>query len=60
MERAGISGGQAAPFVELLIEVRNQLRTQKLWTLSDQIRDRLSALGVVLEDSVDSSTWRWE
>jgi len=60
LERAGKEGGQAAPFVELLIDVRNEMRAQKLWALSDKIRDRLTALGVVLEDRVDSSTWRWE
>jgi len=50
----------AAPFVNLLLEVRTELRRQKLWALSDQIRDQLIGLGVILEDSRDGSTWRWE
>lgn len=50
----------AVPFIELLIEVRNELRKQKLWTLSDLIRDRLKALGIQLEDTRDGTTWRWE
>ncbi|GAB4581882.1 MAG: cysteine--tRNA ligase [Anaerolineales bacterium] len=50
----------ADPFVELLLEVRTELRRQKLWALSDKVRDGLRALGVVLEDTKDSSTWRWE
>ncbi len=49
---------EATPFIDLLIEVRNQLRNQKLWALSDMIRDRLAGYGVVLEDSKDSSAWR--
>ncbi|MBO9368655.1 MAG: cysteine--tRNA ligase [Chloroflexi bacterium] len=48
------------PFVELLIEVRNELRKQKLWALSDLIRDRLKALGILLEDTREGTTWRWE
>jgi cysteinyl-tRNA synthetase len=54
-------GGQAAnPFIDLLIELRTQMRTQKQYAFSDQIRDRLLNLGVVLEDSKDGTTWRWQ
>ena len=51
--------GEAAPFVDLLLNIRQELRVQKLWTLSDEIRDRLNELGVVIEDSRDGTTWRW-
>jgi cysteinyl-tRNA synthetase len=54
------SGGDADPFVDLLVEIRGELRKQKLWALSDRIRDRLKELGVVIEDSKDGTTWRWE
>ncbi len=50
----------AAPYIELLIEVRRELRKQKLWALSDMVRDRLAALGVVLEDSKEGTTWRYQ
>jgi cysteinyl-tRNA synthetase len=40
--------------------VRKQLREEKLWALSDQIRAQLNELGVVLEDSKEGTTWRWE
>jgi cysteinyl-tRNA synthetase len=53
-------GGQATPFIELLISLRRDLRQQKLWALSDQIRTRLMELGVLLEDSKDGTTWRWK
>ncbi len=49
----------ADKFVDLLIEVRNEVRKQKLWALSDQIRDQLKELGVTIEDSKDGATWRW-
>lgn len=60
-ERPGESqAAQAAPFVDLLIEVRQELRAQKLWALSDLVRDRLTEMGVILEDSKDGTTWRWQ
>ncbi len=53
------AGGQSiAPFVELLLEVRQDLRKAKQWALSDKIRDGLKALGVVVEDGAQGSTWR--
>jgi cysteinyl-tRNA synthetase len=52
--------GQAADaFVDALVELRAELRKQKLWALSDMVRDRLTRLGVTLEDSKDGSSWRW-
>jgi cysteinyl-tRNA synthetase len=51
---------EVGPFVDLLLDVRKQLREGKLWALSDQIRDQLKELGVVLEDSKEGTTWRWE
>jgi len=53
-------GGQADPFIDLLVQIRRELRQQKLWALSDLVRDRLTELGVLLEDSKDGTTWRWK
>lgn len=60
LEREGIKGAEAAPFVDLLVELRKQLRNEKLWNLSDQLRDKLADLGVVLEDTKDGTIWRWK
>jgi cysteinyl-tRNA synthetase len=55
------SGNQAAdPFVNLLIEIRRELRENKQWALSDKVRDRLTELGVVLEDSKEGTLWHWK
>lgn len=59
-ERPAAQGGQADAFVDLLIEIRRELRSQKLWALSDTVRDRLSELGVLLEDSKEGTSWRWK
>jgi len=60
MEQAVEESAGAAPFIDLLIEVRKIMRQEKLWALSDKVRDDLNALGVVLEDTKDGTTWRWE
>ena len=59
-DRAGAGLVEVAPFVELLLEVRKKLRQEKLWELSDLIRDQLKELGVMLDDSKEGTTWRWE
>ncbi len=51
---------EADPFIELLMEVRAKLRAQKMWEMSDIIRDRLFELGVQVEDSRSGSTWTWK
>jgi cysteinyl-tRNA synthetase len=60
LERSLTRSSQADPYVDLLLEVRGELRRQKLWALSDLIRDRLTALNVVLEDTKEGSAWRWK
>jgi cysteinyl-tRNA synthetase len=52
--------GDADKFIDLLVEVRGQVRAEKMWSLSDTIRDRLKELGVTIEDSKDGTSWRWE
>ena len=58
----GASGGDLVanltPFVELLIDLRARLRAAQQWALADEVRDRLGALGVVLEDAPGGTTWR--
>ena len=49
---------EAAPFIDLLLEIRRELRTAKKWELSDKIRDRLSELGISLEDGKGGTVWR--
>jgi len=56
-DKAG--SGDADKFVDLLVEVRSEVRKQKLWQLSDLIRDKLNSLGVTIEDTKEGTTWRW-
>jgi cysteinyl-tRNA synthetase len=50
--------GEAAPFIELLISLRAELRNQKNWELADSIRQSLANLGVVLDDGQEGTSWR--
>jgi cysteinyl-tRNA synthetase len=50
--------GDAAPFIELLLAIRQELRMQKNFALSDAIRDGLAERGIIVEDSPAGATWR--
>ncbi|MFH0847175.1 MAG: cysteine--tRNA ligase [Chloroflexota bacterium] len=49
---------EAAPFIELLIALRNELRQAKEYQLADNIRKRLGELGIILEDTPKGSVWK--
>ncbi len=49
---------EAAPFIELLIQVRKDLRAAKQYALADQVRNELAKLGVILEDGPQGTTWK--
>jgi cysteinyl-tRNA synthetase len=46
------------PFIELLIEIRKDLRTVKQFELADKVRDELAKLGVNLEDTRQGTIWK--
>ena len=46
--------------MDVLLEIRDELRDKKLWELSDKIRDQLLELDIVLEDNPEGTTWRWK
>ena len=43
--------------IESLIAARNAARAAKNWAESDRIRDELAAMGIMLKDSKDGTTW---
>lgn len=43
--------------MQLLLDVRAQAKANKDYATSDQIRQRLESLGLVIKDSKDGSTW---
>jgi len=44
--------------IELLIKLRQNAKEEKNYSLADKIRDELKAIGVVLEDSKDKTTYK--
>jgi len=56
-ENAAPPSADAAPFIDLLLRVREELRQRREWALSDLIRDELGKLEVVVEDTPAGATW---
>jgi cysteinyl-tRNA synthetase len=48
----------AAPFIELLIELRAELRKAKQFALADMVRTRLTELDITLEDGPQATRWK--
>ncbi len=51
-------GRREGALIELLISLRAQARAERDFERSDQIRDQLAGLGIVLEDRVDGTIWK--
>jgi cysteinyl-tRNA synthetase len=54
----GNQGDDEVAEIEALIARRNQARADKNWAEADAARDALTALGVVIEDGANGTTWR--
>ncbi|MCW9717160.1 cysteine--tRNA ligase [Avibacterium sp. 21-599] len=55
--QAGADGDEVAK-IEALIKQRNEARATKNWAAADEARDQLNAMGIVLEDGANGTTWR--
>ncbi|MDE2819576.1 MAG: cysteine--tRNA ligase [Chloroflexota bacterium] len=51
-------GQRQAGLIQILIDLRARARAQRDFARSDQIRDQLAGLGVVLEDRADGTVWK--
>lgn len=53
------SGGETrlSPVMDLVLDLRQEARTNKDWTTSDKIRDGLAAAGIVVKDGKDGTSW---
>lgn len=49
---------ESAPFIELLVATRQELRKARQFQLADDIRDRLTALGIAIEDTPNGAVWK--
>ena len=44
--------------MNLIIDIRRQMREREDWKTADEIRAKLRALGLVLEDTLEGTTWK--
>jgi cysteinyl-tRNA synthetase len=61
LQSTGAAAGAAlagAPFINLLVALREEARATRNWAQADRIRDGLAELGVQLEDGPAGTVWR--
>jgi len=56
--QAASDEGLERGLMSLIIALRAATRKEKLWGLSDKIRDGLTQLGITLEDGKEGTTWK--
>jgi cysteinyl-tRNA synthetase len=44
--------------MQIVIEIRKELRKRKMFDLADQIRDKLAAQGIKIEDTAEGAKWK--
>jgi len=57
-QESGEGASLTAELMKVLIDLRAQARQNRDWTTADMIRDRLTGMGIVLEDRSEGTTWR--
>lgn len=55
---APAAGAAAEPLLDLLLELRCDLRAAKQWALADKLRDAVVQLGYEVQDTATGSTWQ--
>jgi len=53
-------GQDTDALINLLVSTRTRLRAAKQFALADQVRDALTSLGIVLEDTCSGTLWKKE
>jgi cysteinyl-tRNA synthetase len=59
-ERRGEAGELTDDVIAILADVRERLRVDQQYQLSDKIREDLTKVGVVLSDTSEGATWKIE
>ncbi len=54
---SGAADNRLSPVMDLVLELRQNARTNKDWTTSDQIRDGLAKAGIVVKDGKEGTEW---
>ncbi len=59
-KRRGGTDKLTEDLVKTLIDLRNQYRKEKNYKSADEVRNRLTALGITLADAAEGTTWKIE
>ena len=59
-EQSGDNTALLGGLISMILEVRQQAKSQKDWATSDRIRDDLQKLGVSIKDGKEGATWSIE
>jgi len=54
---SGSNDEKLAGVVKMLLDIRQEAKANKEWAVSDRIRDRLGAIGIVVKDRKDGYDW---
>ncbi|WP_369682225.1 DALR domain-containing protein, partial [Actinobacillus minor] len=54
----GNTNSDEAAEIEALIKQRNEAKANKNWAVADEVRDKLKAMNIVLEDTPNGTIWR--
>ncbi|HIH87771.1 TPA: cysteine--tRNA ligase [Candidatus Bathyarchaeota archaeon] len=57
-KRGGGADKLTEDLIKTLIEMRNQYRKEKNYKAADEVRNRLTAVGVTLADNAEGTTWK--
>jgi len=58
-EKSAMQGNfDISPLMEIIVDLRKELKTAKRYDLADRIRDRLKESNIVIEDTRDGARWR--
>ena len=52
--------GSIEKIIQITIDIRNELRKEKMFKLADQIRDRLGEIGIILIDKPEGTTYEFK
>lgn len=48
----------ARELIQLIVDIRDELRKNKIYGLADEVREKLRKLGIILEDTATGTKWR--
>ncbi len=57
-EETGVETETFAQVVDLLLQIRSDLRAKKEWELADRIRNQLKEIGIQIEDRKEGTVWK--